>query len=62
VQALVAAGISAERIDARWIGPQESPPAGVRDPRSRVVQISFEPDISAGSEPSKILVSKRVGD
>jgi len=62
VQALVAAGISAERIDARWIGPQGSPPVGVRDPRSRVVQISFEPDISAGSEPSKILVSKRVGD
>lgn len=60
--ALVAAGISADRIDARWIGPQDSPPAGVRDPRNRVVEISFvESDSSVGGG-SKVLVSRRVGD
>lgn len=60
--ALVAAGVSADRIDARWIGPMGSPPAGVRDPRNRVVEISFvEADSSVGGG-SKVLVSRRVGD
>lgn len=60
--ALVAAGVSPDRIDARWIGPQASPPAGVRDPRNRVVEISFlESDSSLGGG-SKVLVSRRVGD
>ena len=51
--ALVAAGVSPDRIDARWIGPQDSPPPGVRDPRNRVVEISLEPGNSAGSEPAR---------
>ncbi|HKX06831.1 MAG TPA: hypothetical protein VJN67_01495 [Stellaceae bacterium] len=60
--ALVAAGVSPDRIDARWIGPQDSPPAGVRDPRNRVVEISLvESDSSVGGG-SKVLVSRRVGD
>lgn len=60
--ALVAAGVSPDRIDARWIGPPTSPPAGVRDPRNRVVEISFvESDSSVGGG-SKVLVSRRVGD
>jgi outer membrane protein OmpA-like peptidoglycan-associated protein len=60
--ALVSAGVSPDRIDARWIGPQDSPPPGVRDPRNRVVEISFvEPDSSVGGV-SKVLVSRRSGD
>ena len=60
--ALIAAGVSPERIDARWIGPQDLPPPGVRDPRNRVVEISFvEADSSVGGT-SKILVSRRSGD
>lgn len=57
--ALVASGVSPERIDARWIGPQGSPAPGVRDPRNRVVEISFEPDKGAGSESAKVFVSRR---
>jgi outer membrane protein OmpA-like peptidoglycan-associated protein len=60
--ALIASGVSPERIDARWIGPQGSPPPGVRDPRNRVVEISFEPGNSAGSEPAKVFVSRQSGD
>ncbi len=60
--ALVAGGVSPDRIDARWIGPQGSPPSGVRDPRNRVVEISFENDSGAGSEPATVLLSRRVGD
>jgi outer membrane protein OmpA-like peptidoglycan-associated protein len=60
--ALVAAGVSPDRIDARWIGPQDSPPPGVRDPRNRVVEISFvESDSSVGGA-SKVLVSRRSAD
>src|SRR5579859_2578074 len=56
--ALVAGGISPDRIDARWIGPQGSPAAGVRDPRNRVVEISFEPDLkSGGSDVASLFVS-----
>lgn len=60
--ALVAAGVSPDRIDARWIGPQGSPPPGVRDPRNRVVEISFEPDRSSVGETAKVFVSKRTSD
>jgi len=57
--ALVEAGVSPDRIDARWIGPQGSPPSGVRDPRNRVVEISFEPDMSSVGQTAKLFVSKR---
>jgi len=59
--ALVAAGVAPERIDERWMGPQGSPP-GVRDPRNRVVEISFESDRSGNSEVAKVLLSRRIGD
>lgn len=57
--ALVAAGVSPDRIDARWIGPQGSPPPGVRDPRNRVVEISFEPDRSSVGETAQAFAPKR---
>ena len=60
--ALVAAGVSPDRIDARWIGPQGSPPPGVRDPRNRMVEISFDSDLSGRSETAKVFESKPVGD
>ncbi len=61
--ALVARGISPDRIDARWIGPQASPAPGVRDPRNRVVEISFEPDLrSGGSDVASVFVSQRTSD
>ncbi len=60
--ALVAAGVSPDRIDARWIGPQGSPPPGVRDPRDRMVEISFEPDRSSVGETAKVFVSTRTSD
>ncbi|MGH7124465.1 MAG: hypothetical protein ACREFI_08850 [Stellaceae bacterium] len=60
--ALVAAGVSPDRIDARWIGPQGSPPPGVRDPRNRVVEISFEPDRSSVGETARAFVSKPASD
>jgi OOP family OmpA-OmpF porin len=60
--ALVAAGVSPDRIDARWIGPQGAPAPGVRDPRNRVVEISFEPDRSSVGETAKVFVSKRVSN
>lgn len=60
--ALVAAGVAPDRIDTRWIGPQEAPPTGVRDPRNRVVEISFaESDSSIGDTP-KLLLSKQSGN
>jgi len=59
--ALVASGVAPDRIDARWIGAQGSP-VGVRDPRNRVVEISFESDRSGNSEVAKLLVSRRIGD
>jgi OOP family OmpA-OmpF porin len=43
-QALVAAGVPANRIDEHWVGMREPPvptAAGVREPRNRVVEINF---------------------
>jgi outer membrane protein OmpA-like peptidoglycan-associated protein len=62
--ALVAAGVASDRIDARWIGPQASPPPGVRDPRNRLVEISFEPNMSSvgDSASNKVFLSKRTSD
>lgn len=59
--ALVAAGVAPERIDARWMGAQGSPP-GVRDPHNRMVEISFESERSGNSEVANVLVSRRIGD
>lgn len=60
--ALVASGVSRDRIDARWIGPQGSPPSGVRDPRNRVVEISFEYEKSGGGDVASVFLSRRTGD
>jgi|SRR5579872_1424169 len=60
--ALVAAGVAPDRIDARWIGPQGSPPPGVRDPRNRLVEISFEPDMSSVGQTAKLPMTKRIGE
>jgi outer membrane protein OmpA-like peptidoglycan-associated protein len=61
--ALLAGGISPDRIDARWIGTQESPAPGVRDPRNRVVEISFEHDLkSGGGDVASVFLSKRTSD
>lgn len=43
-QALVAAGVPADHIDERWVGDREPPvptAAGVREPRNRVVEVTF---------------------
>jgi OOP family OmpA-OmpF porin len=43
-KALRAAGVPADRIDAHWVGMREPPvptARGVREPRNRVVEISF---------------------
>jgi outer membrane protein OmpA-like peptidoglycan-associated protein len=52
--ALVAGGVSPDRIDARWIGPPGSPAPGVRDPRNRVVEISFEYEKSGGGDVASV--------
>jgi outer membrane protein OmpA-like peptidoglycan-associated protein len=42
--ALVAGGVSADRIEEQWVGMREPPvptAAGVREPRNRVVEVSF---------------------
>ena len=43
--ALVAGGIAPSRIDVRWVGFHEPPvptPPGVREPRNRVVEVTFQ--------------------
>jgi len=43
-QALQADGVPADHIDARWVGMREPPvptAAGVREPRNRVVEVTF---------------------
>lgn len=43
-QALVADGVPADRIDEQWVGMRQPPvptAAGVREPRNRVVEITF---------------------
>ena len=60
--ALVAGGVSPDRIDARWVGPQGSPAPGVRDPRNRMVEISFEYEKSGGGDLASVFLSKRTGD
>jgi outer membrane protein OmpA-like peptidoglycan-associated protein len=43
--ALVAGGIAPSRIDVRWVGSREPPvptPPGVREPRNRVVEVTFQ--------------------
>ncbi len=59
--ALVAGGVSPARIDARWIGPQGSPAPGVRDPRNRMVEISFEYEKSGGGDVASVFLSRRTG-
>lgn len=60
--ALVTGGVSPGRIDARWIGSQGSPAPGVRDPRNRMVEISFEYEKSGGGDLASVFVSKRTSD
>jgi hypothetical protein len=59
--ALVAAGVARDRIDARWTGPQGLPP-GVRDPHSRAVEISFEPNSASVGDLARVYLSKRSSD
>lgn len=59
--ALVAGGVSPDRIDARWIGPQASAP-GIRDPRNRMVEISFVQSDSRVGDTAKLQVSPQTGD
>ena len=60
--ALIAAGVSPDRIDARWVGPQGSLASGVRDPRNRMVEISFDTERSGSTETAKVVASTPVGD
>lgn len=60
--ALVAGGVSPDRIDARWIGPPISTAPGIRDPRDRMVEISFEYEKSGGADLASLFPSKRTSD